>query len=137
MLHTLHIRDLALIEGYVHARDGFYQEALEDFTRAVERDPKMATGYANRGFMRNNLRQAKQAVQDFQRAIKIRPDYGEAHFGLAYSYLQLHHPQPALDGVLYGGGVEAPLPIPLNANEEAGLRHSAETIREAIKHVGF
>jgi tetratricopeptide (TPR) repeat protein len=90
-------RDLALIEGYVHARDGFYQEALEDFTRAVERDPKMATGYANRGFMRNNLRQAKQAVQDFQRAIKIRPDYGEAHFGLAYSYLQLHHPQPALE----------------------------------------
>jgi len=90
-------RDLALIEGYVHARAGSYQEALEDFTRAVERDPKMATGYANRGFMRNNLRQAKQAVQDFQTAIKIRPDYGEAHFGLAYSYLQLHRSQPALE----------------------------------------
>jgi tetratricopeptide (TPR) repeat protein len=88
-------RDLALIEGYVHARAGLYQEALGDFTRAVERDPKMATGYANRGFMRNNLRQAKPAVQDFQTAIKIRPDYGEAHFGLAYSYLQLHRPQPA------------------------------------------
>jgi len=90
-------RDLALIEGYVHARAGAYEEALADFTRAVERDPKMATGYTNRGFMRNNLRQAKQAVQDFQTAIKIRQDYGEAHFGLAYSYLQLHRPQLALD----------------------------------------
>ena len=90
-------RDLALIEGYVHARAGAYQQALEDFSRAVDRDPKMATGYANRGFMRNNLRQAKQAVQDFQTAIKFRQDYGEAHFGLAYSYLQLRHPQPALE----------------------------------------
>ncbi len=90
-------RDLALIEGYVHARAGAYQQALEDFSRAVDRDPKMATGYANRGFMRNNLRQPKQAVQDFQTAIKFRQDYGEAHFGLAYSYLQLRHPQPALE----------------------------------------
>jgi len=90
-------RDLALIEGYVHARAGLFQEALEDFTRAVQRDPKMATGYANRGFMRNNLRQAKQAVADFQTAIKLRQDYGEAHFGLAYSFLQLHRPQAALE----------------------------------------
>jgi L-lactate dehydrogenase len=34
-------------------------------------------------------------------------------------------------------GVEPPLPIPLNANEEAGLRNSAETIRAAIRAVGF
>ncbi len=90
-------RDLALIEGYVHARAGLFQEALADFTRAVQRDPKMATGYANRGFMLNNLRQAKTAVVDFQTAIKLRPDYGEAHFGLAYSYLQLHRAQAALE----------------------------------------
>ena len=57
----------------------------------------MATGYANRGFMRNNLHQAKQAVQDFQTAIKFRQDYGEAHFGLAYSYLQLAPSAPALE----------------------------------------
>jgi L-lactate dehydrogenase len=34
-------------------------------------------------------------------------------------------------------GVEQPLPIPLNANEEAGLRNSAETIREEVRKVGF
>jgi L-lactate dehydrogenase len=34
-------------------------------------------------------------------------------------------------------GVEQALPIPLNANEEAGLRNSAETIREAVKGLGF
>jgi L-lactate dehydrogenase len=34
-------------------------------------------------------------------------------------------------------GVEPPLPIPMNANEEAGLKNSAETIRDAIKKLGF
>jgi len=35
------------------------------------------------------------------------------------------------------GGVETTLPIPMNANEEAGLKTSAETIRAAIKSLGF
>ena len=35
------------------------------------------------------------------------------------------------------GGVETTLPIPMNANEEAGLKNSAETIRAAIKLLGF
>ncbi len=34
-------------------------------------------------------------------------------------------------------GVEPPLPIPMNANEEAGLRNSAEMIRDAIHKLGF
>jgi len=34
-------------------------------------------------------------------------------------------------------GVDAPLPVPMNANEEAGLKHSAETIRSAIEKLGF
>ncbi|HTL31249.1 MAG TPA: L-lactate dehydrogenase [Tepidisphaeraceae bacterium] len=34
-------------------------------------------------------------------------------------------------------GVEPPLPVPLNANEEAGLRNSADTIRATIRSLGF
>lgn len=39
--------------------------------------------------------------------------------------------------IVNGGGVEAPLPIPLNANEEAGLKNSADIIRSAIQSLGF
>jgi len=35
------------------------------------------------------------------------------------------------------GGVDAALAVPLNAAEEAGLKNSAETIRAAIKALGF
>jgi L-lactate dehydrogenase len=34
-------------------------------------------------------------------------------------------------------GVEAPLLVPMNANEESGLRNSAETISKAVRSLGF
>ena len=42
-------RDLYLIAGYVHADHGENEDAVEDFTRALEIDPQMAVGYMNRG----------------------------------------------------------------------------------------
>jgi L-lactate dehydrogenase len=35
------------------------------------------------------------------------------------------------------GGVEAALPVPMNSNEQAGLHNSADTIRAAVKSLGF
>ncbi|MGA2412479.1 MAG: tetratricopeptide repeat protein, partial [Candidatus Binataceae bacterium] len=42
-------KDLALVAGYVHVHNGQSREALDDFTRALDRDPQMALGYVNRG----------------------------------------------------------------------------------------
>lgn len=89
-------KDLPLVAGYVHGHNGQLQEALKDYTLALERDPKMATGYVNRGFVLNDLREPGKSVKDFQTAIQLQPDYGEAHLGLAYADLQLHRPKPAL-----------------------------------------
>jgi len=89
-------KDLPLIAGNVHAHNGDLNAALKDFTLALERDPKMATGYVNRGFVLNDLREPGKAAKDFQTALQLQPSYGEAHLGLAYARLQLHRPRPAL-----------------------------------------
>ena len=89
-------KDLPLIAGNIHAHNGDPNTALKDFTLALERDPKMATGYVNRGFVLNDLHEASKASKDFQEALRLQANYGEAHLGLAYSDLQLHHPQAAL-----------------------------------------
>jgi tetratricopeptide (TPR) repeat protein len=89
-------KDLPLIAGNVYVHNHDLQAALENFTRALELDPKMATGYVNRGFVWNDLKQAAKASKDFQTALRLQPDYGEAHLGLAYADLQLHRPKPAL-----------------------------------------
>src|SRR5258708_8253248 len=90
-------KDFALIEGYVHTHSGQLQEALADFNRALERDPKMATGYVSRGYVYNDLKSPEKSVKDFEQALALQPDYGEAHLGLAYAYLQEHRAQPAMD----------------------------------------
>jgi tetratricopeptide (TPR) repeat protein len=89
-------KDLALIAGYVAVHNGRLQEAVDDFTRALERDPEMATGYVNRGFVLNDLREPDKSARDFETAIQLQPDYGEAHLGLAYADLQRHRPRSAL-----------------------------------------
>ena len=89
-------KDLPLIAGNVHAHNGDLNAALKEFTLALDRDPKMATGYVNRGFVLNDLREPGKAAKDFQIALQLQPSYGEAHLGLAYANLQLHRPRPAL-----------------------------------------
>jgi tetratricopeptide (TPR) repeat protein len=89
-------KDLALIAGYLSVRDHNLHQAVDDFTRALKSDPEMATGYVNRGFVYDDLREPASAVRDFETAIELKPDYGEAHLGLAYADLQRHHPKPAL-----------------------------------------
>ena len=89
-------KDLPLVAGNIHAHDGKTEEALEEYTRALQLDPKMATGYVDRGFVLNDLKQPAKAVNDFQVAIKLQPDYGQAHLGFAYADLQLHRPRSAM-----------------------------------------
>ncbi|MGA2387431.1 MAG: tetratricopeptide repeat protein [Candidatus Sulfotelmatobacter sp.] len=89
-------KDLPLVAGNIHAHDGHLQEALNDYNRALELDPKVPEGYVNRGFVLNDLRQPANAAKDFQTALDMQNDYGEAHLGLAFSDLQLHRSKKAL-----------------------------------------
>ncbi len=89
-------KDLPLVAGNIYAHDGRPREALTAYNRALELDPKIAEGYANRGFVLNDLKQPAQAAKDFQTALQLQNDYGEAHLGLAFSNLQLHRAKPAL-----------------------------------------
>jgi tetratricopeptide (TPR) repeat protein len=89
-------KDLPLIAGNLDVRNHELESALRNFNLALERDPKMATGYVNRGFVLNDLHQSAKAIGDFQSALQLQPNYGEAHLGLAYANLQLHRPKPAL-----------------------------------------
>ena len=68
-------KDLHLIAGHAHRELGFLDESVQDFTEALKRDPTMATGYMDRGYVLNDLRRGKEAAKDFETAIKLRPNF--------------------------------------------------------------
>ena len=85
-----------LLAGHVHKQTQLLQQAIDDFTRALEKDPKMYEALVSRGYVRNDMQDAQEAIRDFGPALKINPNSGVAHLGLAFSYLQLHRSREAL-----------------------------------------
>jgi tetratricopeptide (TPR) repeat protein len=88
--------DIPLLAGYVHKHEGLNEQARQDFTEALDRDPNVVTAYVNRGYLLNDLHQAQAAAADFESALSREPNNGEAHLGLAYANLDLHKPEAAL-----------------------------------------
>src|ERR1035438_2056031 len=43
--------DIPLLAGYVHKHEGLNEQARQDFTKALERDPNVVTAYVNRGYL--------------------------------------------------------------------------------------
>jgi tetratricopeptide (TPR) repeat protein len=85
-----------LLEGHVHKHSQLLDEANDDYTRAIQRDPKMVEAYVNRGYTLNDMQNAQQASQDFHTALQLAPNNGIAHLGLSFSDLQLRQPKEAL-----------------------------------------
>lgn len=85
-----------LLAGHVHRQNQLLQQAIDDFSRALQKDPKMVEALVNRGYVRNDMQDAQNAVHDFEPAIKMSPNNAIAHLGLAYSYLQLHRSRESL-----------------------------------------
>jgi tetratricopeptide (TPR) repeat protein len=48
--------------------------AIDDFTRAIERDPKLTWAYFNRGLARVYIGDEGEAQKDFDECLRMRPD---------------------------------------------------------------
>jgi tetratricopeptide (TPR) repeat protein len=82
-------QDIPLLHGYVEKHNKHDEEALRDFTEVIHRNPKVETAYVNRGYILNDLHQAKEAATNFKTAIRLEANDGDAHLGLAFADLEL------------------------------------------------
>lgn len=92
-----HEANFPLLTGHVHKQNQLLSEAVDDYSEAIRRDPKMVDAYVNRGYVLNDMQDSEQATKDFNQALKMNPNNGIAHLGLAFSELQTRHGQKALD----------------------------------------
>jgi tetratricopeptide (TPR) repeat protein len=65
--------------GTAWYRKGFYTSAIDDFTAAMQRDPKYVEAYKNRGVARKMSGDFDRAIEDFNAAIRLDPNWAEMY----------------------------------------------------------
>ena len=61
-----------------------YNEAIIDYTRAIELDPNISYLYFFRGLSHESLKQYKEALRNFQYSLKLDPDFELANIMIDY-----------------------------------------------------
>jgi len=70
--------------GNDHLNKGEYDQAISDYTKAIEINPRFAATYYNRGLAYQNKAEYDQAIPDYNKALEINPRLAEAYNGLAW-----------------------------------------------------
>jgi len=65
--------------GIASAKEGQYEAAIAQFTRAFQRNPVFAEAYYNRGLVDLVIGQLGQAISDFSKAVEIKPGFTEGY----------------------------------------------------------
>lgn len=70
---------------------GNYADAISCYNEVLRIDPLAADGLVNRGNTYKEIGRVNDAIQDYIRAITIRPTMAEAHANLASAYKDRYH----------------------------------------------
>ncbi len=63
---------------------GQYDQAILDYNKAIEIDPRFAQAYSNRGNAYGRKGLYDKAIIDYTKAIEISPKFGKAYVNLGY-----------------------------------------------------
>jgi len=64
-------------KGQNYFVQGQYDDAIAEYTKAIEQNPQCASAYAHRGIAYDSMGEISKAIDDFNKAIEIGPKYAE------------------------------------------------------------
>ncbi|MBM3942335.1 MAG: tetratricopeptide repeat protein [SAR202 cluster bacterium] len=73
--------------GNRYSRNGVYDQAIRDYTRAIELDADYAEALFNRGVSYYEIQRYEEAIADFSRAIALNPRNDSAYSRRSLAYL--------------------------------------------------
>ena len=77
---------LFLARGYIYQYERKYQQAVDDFSRAIELNPNSVDALQRRGEEQFKLANFKESVADFERVVALQPQRRPYHWQLGISY---------------------------------------------------
>jgi tetratricopeptide (TPR) repeat protein len=75
---------------------GDYAQAIKDFSKAIELNPRDTYAYYKRGFSYLRIDDYAQAIKDFSNAIEINPSLAEAYYGRGVAFESLGYKDKAI-----------------------------------------
>ena len=82
-----------------YLKNGQYDKAIEDYSRAIAIDPNNANAYNGRGIAYRKKDQYDKALEDFNKAIAIKPTYYAPYFDRACIYSLQNNESAACDSL--------------------------------------
>ena len=82
--------------GIIYARQGEYQAAIAEFTRAIRRDATYADAFYNRALVSIEIGNIGQGASDLGTVLEIRPGFVEGHVHRGRLYVAMNEPDKAL-----------------------------------------
>ena len=70
---------------------GKYQDAIEDYNKAIELKPDYVDAYYNRGIAKANLGKFQEAIEDCNKVIELMPDCAIVYLLRGVANLELHN----------------------------------------------
>ena len=79
--------------AYQFVDAGNIQDAISLYTLSIEKDPRFADAYYNRGVMHYFLKNYRQAIEDFDKTIALNPSHSMAYAsrGRVYEVMKNDH----------------------------------------------
>jgi len=76
----------------IKCKEGQYEEAIEEYSKAIELEPMNTLAYEHRGVAKASLRQYEEAIKDYNIAIELEPKNKLAyeHRGIAKANMGLY-----------------------------------------------
>lgn len=74
-----------------------FQKAEETLTKAIKYDKNNFEAYYYRGCAKINAMKYQEAIEDFLKAVEIKPDYADAYFNLGRTYYLIHNEDKACE----------------------------------------
>lgn len=81
--------------GNVSDREGNIQQAIRDYSRALDQNPKHIQALNNRGIMKGQANDFNGGLMDFTAAIRFKPDYAEAWYNRGIVRYQINQNEEA------------------------------------------
>lgn len=84
-------------QGLSNYNQGNYEEAIDDFTKAINLNSNDPLAYYNRGLAYRELDKNSEAISDFSQTIRLDPEYTLAYYNLGLAHRAQDNPSDAVD----------------------------------------